>query len=615
MMKYIIYNLFIINILFCICASSGALLAQSPDLCSQGDDRGGFGSPAVVLPGQQSPPPGTPINIPILRAFDPNEIIGPTGYEDPRWVARKDQLGYTIYYENDPEFATAPAQVVRINLPVDSLLNINSVRIGNFGFGNFVFEVPPNTSYYSRRLDVRDSLQLYVDVTAGIDVVRREVFWILESKDPVTGLPPEAGDVGFLPVNDTIANDTVLGRGEGFVTFIVLPADHAVTGDSVRAKASIVFDLNEAILTNTWTNRIDAFPPTSALNDLPASVPPDSNLAITWTALDDPGGVGLGYYDLYASRDAGPFLLVAEKIDTTFYEFRGAPGATYAFYVRATDLVGNTEGPKFAGEQTVVFESTMAGLQVAARVLLQGPYVSAAQLMHDSLRVQGRLPLTEPYTGLNNFVHAGGGGEQTTPAVLAVTGSNAIVDWVFLELRSATSPAQVVATRAALLQRDGDITDVDGVSPVSFGAAVNAANYYLTIRHRNHLGVQLGAEKLFTRGAVVSVDFTALPPEGFYAHNGLSPAQRLVGGKYVLWAGNGRTDPQLKYNGSNNDRTAILSVVGLATPNAIVPGYRLADYNLDGVVKYNGTANDRIILLGNVGITTPSAVVEEQVAR
>lgn len=593
---------------------SAEINAQSP--CGPGDDRGEFGCPLLVSLGLKPPPPGTPINIPILRAFDPNEIIGPTGYEDPRWVARKDQLGYTIYYENDPDFATAPAQVVRINLPVDSLLNINSVRLGNFGFGAFVFEVPPNTSYYSRRLDVRDSLQLYVDVTAGINVVRREVFWIFESKDPVTGLPPEAGDVGFLPVNDTIANDTVLGRGEGFVTFIVLPADNAVTGDSASARASIVFDLNEAILTNTWTNRIDAFPPTSALNDLPASVPPDSNLAITWTALDDPGGVGLAYYDLYASRDAGPFLLVAEKIDTTFYEFRGAPGATYAFYVRATDLVGNTEGPKFAGEQTVVFESPMAGLQLAARVLLQGPYVSAAQLMHDSLRVQGLIPLAEPYTGLSNFVHAGGGGgEQTTPAVLGVSGSNAIVDWVFLELRSATSPAQVVATRSALLQRDGDITDVDGVSPVLFGAAVNAANYYLTVRHRNHLGVQLGAGKLFTRGAVVSVDFTALPPEGFYAHNGLSPAQRLVGGKYVLWAGNGRTDPQLKYNGSNNDRTAILSVVGLATPNAIVPGYRLADYNLDGVVKYNGTANDRIILLGNVGITTPSGVVEEQVAR
>jgi hypothetical protein len=547
---------------------------------------------------------------------DPNEIVGPTGYAELRWVARKDRLGYTIYYENDPEFATAPAQVVKINLPVDPLLNINTVRLGNFGFGTFAFEVPPNTSFYSQRLDVRDSLQVYVDVTAGIDVVKREVFWILESKDPVTGLPPEAGDIGFLPVNDTIKNDTVLGRGEGFVTFTIVPANSAVTGDTVSAQAAIVFDINEAILTNTWVNRIDAFPPVSTLDALPATVPPDSSLTITWTAQDDPGGVGVRHYDLYASRDGGPFLIVAEKIDTNRYVFKGTPGASYAFYTRATDYVGNLEEPKFAGEQTVLFESVQAALQVSARVLLQGPYVAAANLMHDSLRVQGHIPLTEPYTVLNTFIHTGGGGgEQTTPAVLAVSGPDAIVDWVFLELRSATSPTQVVATRAALLQRDGDVVDVDGASPVAFGASVNAANYYLTVRHRNHLGVQLGAGKFYARGSVVATDFTTLPPEGFYSHNGLNQPQRLISGKYTLWAGNGRIDPQLKYNGSNNDRTAILSVVGLASPNAIVPGYLQADYNLDGVVKYNGAANDRNVLLGNVGITTPSAVVEEQVAR
>ncbi|MBK9336174.1 MAG: hypothetical protein IPM98_06160 [Lewinellaceae bacterium] len=562
---------------------------------------------------------GTRFDIPRLHAVDPNEITGPIGYEAPRWVARKDRLGYTILFENDPDFATAPAQIVRVNLPVHPHLNINTVRLGTFGFGAFVFDVPPNTSFYSKRLDVRDSLQVYVDVTAGIDVVKKEVFWIFESIDPLTGLPPEAGDVGFLPVNDTtvnIYNDTLPKRGEGYVTFTIVPANSTVTGDTAFAQASIVFDINEAILTNTWTNLIDAFPPTSTLDTLPATVPSDSILVITWTGQDDPGGVGVRDYDLYASRDAGPFLLVAEKIDTTRYVFTGVPGATYSFYTRATDHVGNTEEPKFAGEQTVFFESSLSGLQVSARVLLQGPYVSAAQLMHDSLRVQNRIPLTEPYTGLNTFTHTGGGGgEQTLPSVLAVTGPNAIVDWVFLELRSATSAAEVVATRAALLQRDGDVVDVDGVSPVAFAPSVNAANYYLTVRHRNHLGVQLGAGKFYARGSVVATDFTILPPEGFYSHNGLSPAQRLISGKYALWAGNGRIDLQIKYNGSNNDRTAILAVVGLTTPNAVVPGYLPADYNMDGVVKYNGSANDRNVLLGNVGILTPSAVVEGQVAR
>ncbi len=273
----------------------------------------------------------------------------------------------------------------------------------------------------------------------------------------------------------------------------------------------------------------------------------------------------------------------------------------------------------YAGDQCdFIIDVTPAPVEVvraAVKVILQGPYVSAVQLMHDSLRTQNLIPLTEQYTGLTNFTHVGGGGgETTTAAVLAVTGPNAVVDWVFLELRSAADPALVLATRSALVQRDGDVVDVDGVSPVAFRIAAGPS-YFLAVRHRNHLGVQLGAAKPYPDCVALATDFREQPPEGFYAHNGLSPAQRLISGRYALWAGNGRVDTQLKYNGSNNDRNAILSVVGLATPNAVVPGYRLQDYNLDGVVKYNGSANDRNVLLGNVGIGTPSAVVEDQVAR
>ncbi|MCB0811724.1 MAG: hypothetical protein KDB87_00895, partial [Flavobacteriales bacterium] len=73
----------------------------------------------------------------------------------------------------------------------------------------------------------------------------------------------------------------------------------------------------------------------------------------------------------------------------------------------------------------------------------------------------------EPYTSLG-YVHVGdGGNESTTAGVLAATGNDAIVDWVVLELRDANDPTTVVNTRSALLQRDGDIVDTDGSSPVA----------------------------------------------------------------------------------------------------------------------------------------------------
>jgi hypothetical protein len=84
------------------------------------------------------------------------------------------------------------------------------------------------------------------------------------------------------------------------------------------------------------------------------------------------------------------------------------------------------------------------------------------------------IPITEPYSHctLQQHLHSrwGGGGETIAnpAAVFGVTGNDAIVDWVFVELRDRNNMSNVVVTRSALLQRDGDVVDVDGVSPLCF---------------------------------------------------------------------------------------------------------------------------------------------------
>ena len=61
------------------------------------------------------------------------------------------------------------------------------------------------------------------------------------------------------------------------------------------------------------------------------------------------------------------------------------------------------------------------------------------------------------------------------------SGKDAIVDWVFVELRSKISPTVVIDSRSALLQRDGDIVDVDGVSSVTFNVA-SPDSYYVVVK-------------------------------------------------------------------------------------------------------------------------------------
>ncbi|MBP7450711.1 MAG: hypothetical protein KA817_11800, partial [Flavobacteriales bacterium] len=99
---------------------------------------------------------------------------------------------------------------------------------------------------------------------------------------------------------------------------------------------------------------------------------------------------------------------------------------------------------------------------VSPRVFLQGPYDSGTQTMSDALRTAALVPSIEPYTALGYAHVAGGGGTSVLPSVLAATGNNAIVDWVVVELRNTTSPYAVVATKSALVQRDGDVVAASG---------------------------------------------------------------------------------------------------------------------------------------------------------
>jgi choice-of-anchor B domain-containing protein len=242
-------------------------------------------------------------------------------------------------------------------------------------------------------------------------------------------------------------------------------------------------------------------------------------------------------------------------------------------------------------------------LNLRVRAFLEGPYDSGTDLMRDQLRTLGLVPLSEPYAALG-YTHVGGGGETTTNTVLSVTGPNAIVDWVVVELRDAANPSLLKATRSALLQRDGDIVGTDGVSPVQFSVAVN--DYHIAVRHRNHLGV-MTADPVPVSVAMKSYDLS----NGSMALFGTEPS-KLVSERNVLWMGNAVRDASLKYTGTGNDRDPVLLRVGSTTPNNSVPGYYPEDATMDGTVKYTGSANDRDPILVNVGSTTPNNVRTEQ---
>ncbi|MBK7083770.1 MAG: hypothetical protein IPH53_03515 [Flavobacteriales bacterium] len=249
--------------------------------------------------------------------------------------------------------------------------------------------------------------------------------------------------------------------------------------------------------------------------------------------------------------------------------------------------------------------SPVVGLSVAPRVMLGGAYDSGTQTMNDMLRAAALLPLLEPYTSLGYPHSGGGGGEMVAPALMDSTGNNAIVDWVIVELRSANDPATVLASRSALVQRDGDVVAVDGSSSVPFQLPLG--DYHVAIRHRNHLGVMTAAP--FALSALPTMIDLIDPAMITYGTN----ARKEVNGAMVLWPGNANPDGIVKYAGANNDRDAVLQVIGGSPPtNTLLNVYDTADINLDGAVKYMGSDNDRDIILQTIGGSVPTATRTQQ---
>lgn len=301
------------------------------------------------------------------------------------------------------------------------------------------------------------------------------------------------------------------------------------------------------------------------------------------------GGVMRGFYYLggenYQSDIAGQTVTHAQLVSSA----QGSGGPLSWTLVQPTTRIRMGVDADADG----IFDQDDTHARVNLRMFLDGPYQTGG--MKADLGPAGLLPGTDPY-GLNT---------QAAPDVLARQGMTAPVDWALVELRNNANPTQVVATRAVLVQRSGDVMMPGGEQTITF-PNVAAGNYHVVVRHRNHLGA-MTFQPVLLRDWNTMIDLTS-PSTPTYG----TDARRNRNGVMVLWAGDVTGEGTIKYAGSNNDRDPILVGVGGTVPTATAPGYLYEDVNLDGVVKYTGTNNDRDPILQSVGGTLPTAVKVQQ---
>lgn len=264
-----------------------------------------------------------------------------------------------------------------------------------------------------------------------------------------------------------------------------------------------------------------------------------------------------------------------------------------------------------------------ATVKLRLKVLLQGALLgnapTEATLMRDNLRSSPSpstpgavfIPTVDPYSTepLNNaFTEMADGlqlGYRTIASptgMFADYGAASVVDWVFVELRDKNNPSTVLSTRSVLVRRNGLTVDALGDDTLRFPSLPAADQYYVSLRHRNHLGAMTAAAlPSSTFDGSTLIDFSAMTDAQLWnspGYDGLEQATIAPGTK-ALWAGNTNADVRVRFSGVGNDVGGIQSSVQNFSGNAAQSltytqafGYLSGDVNMDSRARYSGIGND-----------------------
>lgn len=193
------------------------------------------------------------------------------------------------------------------------------------------------------------------------------------------------------------------------------------------------------------------------------------------------------------------------------------------------------------------------------KVFLQGSYSGGA--MTTSLNSEGLIPFHHPYNDtLDIWNYTGSERIYNLPSD--------IVDWVLVELRTGIESSTTVSKRAALLKSDGSIVDLDGSSQVKFDRVV-PGNYYIVVRHRNHLAIMSANPVSLGFSSSSLYDFSTAQTQAY----GTEPMANLGGGVFGMYAADGNGD------GGIYGEDFILYQSAQGQEN-----YHVEDYNMDGGV-------------------------------
>ena len=223
-----------------------------------------------------------------VNSYDPNDIYGYIAPSGSMFVGDDVlNLPYRIEFENDTTFATSAAHKVVVKDTLDAkVFDLSTYQPTSIKIGDKSVQLKGDKAFVTT-VDMRPEINTIAQVEGLYDEKKGIATWLFTSLDPMTMEPTDDIMQGFLPVNYD-------GSGIGEVAYNISRRAGLSDGTAISNKASIVFDINEPILTPTWVNTVDAVCPESRVTNV---VQQNDSIATIYLEGDDTRS-GVWKYDL-----------------------------------------------------------------------------------------------------------------------------------------------------------------------------------------------------------------------------------------------------------------------------------------------------------------------------
>ncbi|MDA3843344.1 MAG: hypothetical protein PF588_03115 [Candidatus Kapabacteria bacterium] len=233
----------------------------------------------------------------------------------------------------------------------------------------------------------------------------------------------------------------------------------------------------------------------------------------------------------------------------------GALGWAYSYATIVTEF----------GEFAVGLNTSMP-LRMRAIAFLEGAY--RKEMMSDELRIKKLIPTTPDNSYPYNL-------DPTRASIAVIAIPDSVVDWVVLEFRSSLT-GEALFYKTCFVRTDGTLVNQQGDEWIQLDAFRRNAEFYVAVRHRNHLSIITESKMEFVTDSNLNViDFTnpSLVLGG-------SASLKLIGrnslGKLIFAMPGGDTDGNGEINRDDLERAWI---------QRDNEGYLRSDIHMSGIIN------------------------------